>query len=534
MTTNNNKKLKKGDILFREGDRGGYAYFIESGEVEILKNMDTPEENQIQVVGKGQLVGEMSVLDDQPRSASARVTQESQVVELDKTSFLSRVTKDPSAAMQIIKTLSERLRSSNTHSHQHHEVVKNDNIEVSPLENSSLLHSSVTSDNFDKKTLMAAVLLCGTVFIAIIGSMLIEVKTTVSAVAKVVPVIPNLTIEAGFEGVLREVLVSDGDEVKKDQIIAYMNVEGIDAEIKSIESELNSASARLKRLKLESNIIKGSENIELNNIEDDVLISRLTHFNSKISGFNQNLVSAQKEYDISGKQSAMTGKDKVESGLISQMDYLDSQAALNEAKSKLEKIKSEKNDFVASWHADIEAQLEADLSVEQTLTAKLERLEVDRTLHTVRSPIAGKVLEVKARREGTVLSKGHPIVELTRAGEILVVEAEVEPKDAKALRIGLPVSFKLDALPFQRYGDIDGKIVRVDEDATKSRRAGVEDEFFMVRITLEKDVPRSAPKDYSMRRGSTGRADIITGDRTIFSYLLDPLMGAMRTAFREG
>lgn len=534
MTQKQTKKtLTKGDILFKEGDRGGYAYFIESGEVEILKNLGLPDEKVIQKVGKGQLVGEMAVLDDQPRSASARVISDAQVMELDKASFLARVTKDPSAAMKIIKTLSDRLRSTSTANNKAEnrtqEVVVDETFNHLPLS-----HASVTTDNFDRKTVMAAVWLCGTVLVAICGSMLIEVKTTVSAFAKVVPATPNLTIEAGAEGVLKEVLISEGDIVEKGQVIAYMDVSATEAEIKSLASEQSAAQTRLSRLKQERDIIDTGGILDLSTIKDDVLHSRLSHFQSKLSVFDQKLASAEREYEISKRQSAMTTEKDVESGIISQMDYLDSQASLNNALAEVAKLKAERHDFVTEWHADIEKQLEADTALEKTLSAQLERLEVDRLSLTVRSPVAGRILEVKARREGTVLSKGHPIAEITRAGEVLVVEAEVPPKDVKALRTGLDVSFKLDALPFQRYGDMKGKIIRVDEDAIPSRRPGVEDEFYMVRIELQEAVPKRAPKDFSMRRGSTGKADMITGDRTIFSYLLDPLMGAMRTAFREG
>lgn len=562
MSTQQKKQLNDGDILFREGDRGDHAYYIEDGEVEIIKNMDAPTEKVIQIIGKGELIGEMAVLEDRLRTASARIKSQATIVQMDRSTFLARITKDPNAAMRIMKTLSDRLRASTT-LQQSHDLQNNEYSEDKPqaFDNVNDNLAQFYSERFNRKTLLAASALCAITFGTIVSSMIIEVETTVSAFAKIVPATPNLTIEAQTDGLLEDVLISAGETVEKNQIIAKMNISGIEAEIKSLKTELESTQKRLDRLNEEKKILTQNDGTDLTGIDDNVLLARLNRRNSQILVFEQNLkiakadlehkkselVVAKSEHEIAKTQSKMMSADKVKRGIISQMDHLDSKTALAESERKLienrssitelegsiEKMNAEKNAFVSQWNADIENELEVDTAKTLTLSARLERLQIDKEMHVIRSPIEGKILELLARREGTFLSKGHPIAAVTRSNQKLVVEAEVAPKDIEAVVTGLPVSYKVDSLPFQRYGDIKGTITRVDEDAVASHRTGINDEFYMVRIELEADKPRSAPEDFKLRRGMTGKADMITGERTILSYLLDPLLGAMRTAFRE-
>lgn len=568
MSTQQKREYKQGDLLFREGDRGDYVYFIEDGTVEIITGLDTETETVIKTASKGEMLGEMAVLEDRPRSASAKIKTSATIIQLDRASFLARITKDPSAAMRTMKTLSNRLRilvhdTEGDHSPKGIDEIETESADTQIQANDNL--HSLSETNFERKTLLAALSLCIILLGSIFGATLIEVETTVSAHARVVPATANLTIEADTDGTLEDVLIQEGDNVQKGQIIARMSFTRIDAEIKSMSAELEVASARLQRLEKEREILSQAEAPDIEaiyqDISDNVLRARLTRRASQITVydhdlkiFEANLKHRQSErkmldteYDIAKKQSGMMSADKVRSGVISQMDSLDSQSALVEVERRvlakdaeitdlegqIEKTKVEKLAFIAEWSSELEKQIEQDIASVTTLTTRLDRLKVDRDAHFIKSPIDGKVLELLASREGTFLSKGHPIAEITRSNQTLIVEAEVMPRDVEQIRTGLPVSFKLDSLPFQRYGDIKGTLSRVDDDAIASRRPGINDEFFMVRVDLEGTAPKMAPEAFELRRGMTGKADMITGTRSILSYLLDPIMGAMKTAFRE-
>ncbi len=107
------KEYADEEIICRQGEPGDCMYVIQSGHVVVLR-----EENDIEVVvgelGTGDVVGEMSIFDKQPRSATVRSKGRSRVLTLDKRAFLRRVHEDPSLAYKIMQKMSGTIRRLNT------------------------------------------------------------------------------------------------------------------------------------------------------------------------------------------------------------------------------------------------------------------------------------------------------------------------------------------------------------------------------------------------------------------------------------
>lgn len=110
------KNIKKGTTLFYEGMSGGVMYIVKSGEIEIYKK-GSPTEISLAKLGAGSFVGEMSLIDDEPRSASARISSDATLLVITKASFHDIVTKNPEGGNKILlaflKMLSTRLRDTN-------------------------------------------------------------------------------------------------------------------------------------------------------------------------------------------------------------------------------------------------------------------------------------------------------------------------------------------------------------------------------------------------------------------------------------
>jgi len=110
------KEYRKGTALFFEGMTGGIMYLVKSGRVEIFKKKGS-RELTIATLGPGDFVGEMSLIDDEPRSAAARVIQDSVLMVITKKNFQNILTASPKGANKILiaflKILSKRLRDTN-------------------------------------------------------------------------------------------------------------------------------------------------------------------------------------------------------------------------------------------------------------------------------------------------------------------------------------------------------------------------------------------------------------------------------------
>ena len=110
------KTYEDGEILFRENSYGDRLYIIVYGEVAISKKEKNGEEStELALRKKGDIFGEMSLLDEEPRFATARATKPTSVLELSKPDFVTMLKDHPLIAYQIVKTLSSRLRQSDLH-----------------------------------------------------------------------------------------------------------------------------------------------------------------------------------------------------------------------------------------------------------------------------------------------------------------------------------------------------------------------------------------------------------------------------------
>ncbi|HCF56486.1 MAG TPA: Crp/Fnr family transcriptional regulator [Myxococcales bacterium] len=102
----------KGTVLFDEGEPGDRMFVIHSGRVEVVKRVGS-ERLTIAELGPGESVGEMAILDGQPRSASAVVCEDAVLVVLDSRTFESLIRQSGEIAVRILRKLSQRLREAN-------------------------------------------------------------------------------------------------------------------------------------------------------------------------------------------------------------------------------------------------------------------------------------------------------------------------------------------------------------------------------------------------------------------------------------
>lgn len=103
------KRIPAGTVLFHEGDGGEEMYIIQSGKVKISRRMRGVEKT-LAVLTKGEFFGEMAILNDKPRSATAEVVEDSEMLVIDRTTFDSLLRSNVEIAIRFIKRLADRLR----------------------------------------------------------------------------------------------------------------------------------------------------------------------------------------------------------------------------------------------------------------------------------------------------------------------------------------------------------------------------------------------------------------------------------------
>ena len=642
------KSFTDGEYIFREGESAAYAYVIKSGTVEITKH-STDGEQVLAELAAPTLFGEMALIDGNPRSAGARAKENTVVTEVTANSFETYLSKNPEAAVRIMKTISENLRKSNQVVAKYERTGTADDGSV-PIQK----FSEKASDDFEiddtdaiyeqgpSKPLLTITLTFLTFFIgSVIFASLSEVDTTISARGEFLTATPNVIVEASASSVVKSVEVSRGDNVVKGQIIAYLDDTVVSVDLKKNQEKIDNIYQSLVGLHMElmliDNIQKFNSNLKLdsfyeaaitklnlpnnsekfNDLYSVTLLKKVLEYSEKIKSFDAKLNTARNEYEsskelldiavkqtdikaqlarakkelydqqsgtlseiltkqteIQAKQTAVK-KDLMERGIVSlsqyltskdtllnaqksefnsktsttklELDYLSARDALLNAKKaqfnattsilKLESAittqTADKQAFIASWTSKLNSEITAKNEELTQLTQekiKLSRL-VDNII--VRSPAEGIVLDLPEVSRGGVVSEGEAIVTLVQSNQPLFLEIDIDPKEIPDMKIGMKVSVKLDAMPFQEFGGLDGELIYVSNDTFNESLSGDKGVFYRGRVKTQGLEGSKMPSDFVLSQGLLATADLMVGQRPLISYFTYPIMNAFEESFKE-
>ena len=108
------RSFDAGTMIFSQGDSGSSMYIVESGDVNIHLSGEGSQRISLKDAARGEYFGELALFDDKPRSASALATTDAVLLELQRATLEDYLDRRPRAAMAILRTMSERLRETNT------------------------------------------------------------------------------------------------------------------------------------------------------------------------------------------------------------------------------------------------------------------------------------------------------------------------------------------------------------------------------------------------------------------------------------
>lgn len=147
------------------------------------------------------------------------------------------------------------------------------------------------------------------------------------------------------------------------------------------------------------------------------------------------------------------------------------------------------------------------------------------TRHLIaRSPADGAVQQLAVYSEGAVLKAADPILVVVPDVGELVVEAQVLNRDAGFVKVGQPVTVKLEAFPFTRYGTLEGKLAWISRDAIQDEKLGP---VYAARVTV---TPPKRGSAVEVTPGLAASAEIRTDERRVIDYLLSSLERAVTEA----
>ncbi|MCL6741882.1 HlyD family type I secretion periplasmic adaptor subunit [Sphingomonas sp. RB56-2] len=379
---------------------------------------------------------------------------------------------------------------------------------------------------------------------------LAQVDEVTKGQGKVIPSSKIQLIQSSTPATVAELLVRSGQRVTKGQLLARLD----NPENRSIEAETEALQARSARLEAEGNgssTSVGGEEATLSAVRRQALSSRVAALRSSaeqrrregaeaaatISSLSRSLVLAQENVD---RLAPLAAKNIVPQTELStaQREVVDLQgriAAAREQQGRAMAAVSEANSqaseasFTFRQEALNEAsQVNQKIAVnEQSLRGvggQSGRLEL-------RSPVDGVVNDVQVTTIGGFVQAGEKVMEVVPMGDKLLVETRVKPSDIAFIKVGDKALVKVTAYDFSSYGGLDGKVVRVSADSIydeAERQA-----YFIVIVETNRSFLTAAGRKLPITPGMMTDTQIITGRKSVLSYLLKPVLKARSDALRE-
>ncbi len=365
-------------------------------------------------------------------------------------------------------------------------------------------------------------------------------------------------------GILREVLVREGEVVEADQPLARLD--NIGAASQYTEALTKSLENRVALIRLEAeknssppvfdeDLLASAPQIvadqeEMYTSRRDKFISEMAMLTSqhkqrlsdvieqrgrKIQ-LEHNLALAEERRDLAKPLEARK--------LYPRVDYLDLEQrvvtlrgdieAISVATDKAEEAALEAERKLGLHKAEYEAEISTEINRRRTELISLQaQLSAggDRVTRTeLRAPVRGTVKRVLINTLGGVVRSGEPIMEIVPLNDTLLIEARIRPADIAFIHANQRAVVKISAYDFSIYGGLEAVVEQISADTMEDKKS---DFFYLVKLRTKKNEIVYRNERLPIIPGMVAEVEIISGKKTVLDYLLKPLLKAQQNAMRE-
>ena len=331
-------------------------------------------------------------------------------------------------------------------------------------------------------------------------------------------------IQSANDGVIEEIFVVEGQSVKKDEVIAKLDQSQFQASYEAIKSKVAALESTIARLKAE--VFKKEMRFTPLSIEyPDFMSSQQELFKRRQEALNDEIGVLQNSLDLA-RDELNLNIPLVKTGDIGTIELIKLKRQVADIEGQ---IVNRKNKYFQESQAELTKYEEELSSQKQELadkTVTLGRAEIV-------SPMDAIVNNILITTKGAKVRAGDVIMQLVPIDE-LVIEAKLSPSEISFVKVGQKASVKLDAYDFSIFGGFEGKVKHISSDTLVEKTNKGDEFFFRVLISIDgREMISKVGKKVIVTPGMTGQIDIITGERTVLTYLAKPVIKTLNEAFTE-
>jgi adhesin transport system membrane fusion protein len=355
--------------------------------------------------------------------------------------------------------------------------------------------------------------------IAFVWSYFAMLDETTHAVGKVIPASQVQIIQNLEGGIVKQIFVREGQLVQAGQPLLQLDTAIYESNYYQQQNKALALAASIVRLSALAENRPFSPSPELQKQAADLVEHERQLYVSQqieMAEAQENYAAIVKEYDLT--------KPLVKEGAASEVEVLRLERQINELQER-----------VANYKSKILQDLNEAKGNLLVTNAAIEQYQ-DRIIRaTVRAPVKGIVEQIKIRTIGGVAQPGAELMEVVPLEDSLLVEGKVSPRDIGFLRIGQPAMVKITAFDYSIYGGLPGKVEEISADAITETTPGSKGEsYYLIRVRTHKNYLISKQgKPLYIIPGMVATIDITTGQKSVLTYLLKPILKAKDEALTE-
>ena len=594
MSAGNRMRLLPGDYVFREGEFGQNAFIIEIGTIELVKHTGD-EHTVLTELEKGALFGEMAIIDNSARSASARAKSECVLKVVTEEELKKHLASSPTASLEMMRRLASYVRTANERlSRDAFAEIAEDN----DSDDSSPKRLARNVDKYTKQTLREfndeldefanispkkPLAIAGAVIIAMVLSFGVwasfaEIDVTVASRGKILTSIPNVEAQSNHSSVIKTILVEEGDEVEEGQPIALFDETLVASDFRNSKEELAAVEKEIVSTRAELNFMIGKEYVAprdplqlsifngqvreierlkrqlavktkllgfLQNTKTEPLVDgvALTSFNSKMAEIQTSLHDMDIKISFLKKETKRL-KRLLAANVVPSADYENKMQELTQIKSQRAKYFATEISSNFEHIENLSSQLQTLeheknkslqdlLQKRQSLFEKFVKLERQAKDVELKAPVSGTILKLEDQYQGSVIKTGDVIATIVPKVNKFHVEVDIDPADITHVYEGAKVKIMLDALPSQKHGELIGEIELLSKDTIDEDIFGEPNSVYRAEVKITDNKLIKLPEGFTLLPSMTVSGNIISGRRTVMTFLLFPVIKTLETSFRE-
>jgi epimerase transport system membrane fusion protein len=232
-------------------------------------------------------------------------------------------------------------------------------------------------------------------------------------------------------------------------------------------------------------------------------------------------------------------------GLIQKRRLIERQEDLLEIDARLSQRETERQDALDQIAEIEERQLQiardrrTEIAQEQQiltenifdLRQRIRSFEEVLTRLDIRAPISGRIVGFEANTIGSVIQPGEVLMQIVPKNAPFIVEAQIATSDVDQVEVGRDARVRLSAYSFRTTPPIEGEVTYVSADSFFNEADNLS--FYRIHVRIEEDAYAVLPDAVSPQPGMPVQVMVATGEQTVLTYLLDPVLSGLETAMIE-